>query len=135
MHSAGLAFGIARGANKTCTHRATVEMSPYNGHQIEAFSFFFSIVLVRTILCACLFGVLAAFYKFHCSCKVHVCATLIMGNRFLGVQISIIWVVVAFKTGTLMWQPAQERITDGHLLGIMRKRWKYTTQSDVIIPH
>ena len=89
-------------------------MSPYNGHQIEAVSFFFSILLVRTILCACLFGVLAAFYKLHCSCKVY--ATLIMGNRFLGVQISIIWVVVAFKTVTLLWQPAQERITDGHFI-------------------
>ena len=62
-------------------------------------------------------------------------ATLTMGNRFLGVQISIIWVVFAFKTITLLWLPAQERITEGHLLGIMRKRWKYTTQSDVIIPH
>ena len=30
-----------------------------------------------------------------------------MRNRFLGVQISIIWVVVAVKTVTLLWQPAK----------------------------
>ena len=50
-------------------------------------------------------GVLAAFYKFHWTSKVY--ATLTMGNRFLGVQISIIWVVFAVKTVTLLWQPAK----------------------------
>ena len=30
-----------------------------------------------------------------------------MGNRFLGVQISILWVVFAVKTVTLLWQPAK----------------------------
>ena len=43
--------------------------------------------------------------KFHWTSKLY--ATLIMGNRFLGVQISIIWVVFAIKTVTLLWQPAK----------------------------
>ena len=30
-----------------------------------------------------------------------------MGNRFLEVQISILWVVFAVKTVTLLWQPAK----------------------------
>ena len=51
------------------------------------------------------FSLLAAFYKFHWTSKVY--ATLTMGNRFLGVQISIIWVVFAVKTVTLLWQPAK----------------------------
>ena len=33
-------------------------------------------------------------------------ATLTMRNTFLGVQISIIWVVFTVKTVTLLWQPA-----------------------------
>ena len=32
-----------------------------------------------------------------------------MGNRFLGVQISIIWVVFAVKTVTLLWQQQKLR--------------------------
>ena len=60
-------------------------------YQIEALSFFFSSLLVRTIILKKIipvFGVLAAFYKFHWTSKLY--AALIMGNRFLGVQISII---------------------------------------------
>ena len=37
-----------------------------------------------------------------------------MRIRFLGVQISLIWVVFAVKTGTLLWQPV--------------KRWDITTE-------
>ena len=49
--------------------------------------------------------VLAEFYKFHWTSKI--CATLTMRNRFLGVQISLIWVVFAVKTDTLLWQPVK----------------------------
>ena len=62
----------------------------YNAHQVEALSFFFSDLLKKFYL---FFGILAAFYKFHWSSKLY--ATLIMGYRFLGVQISI-------KTVTLL---------------------------------
>ena len=71
-------------------------------------TFILSILLLTTIilkkfyLC---FGVLAAFYTFHWTSKVY--ATLTMKNRFLGVQISIIWVVFAVKIVTLLWQPAK----------------------------
>ena len=66
------------------------------------------------------FGVLATF---HWTSKLY--ATLIMGNRFLGVQISIIWVVFAVKTVTLLWQPAKaqgiarECHSSSHLLLIL----------------
>ena len=78
------------------------------------------------------FGVLAAFYKFHWTSKFYAaliyillpdtflhhkcihCVCLLfrhgvhdMGNRFLGVQISIISVVFAVKTVTILWQPAK----------------------------
>ena len=53
------------------------------------------------------FGVLAAFYKFHCS------STGLYQNHHTTVATSS---------------------RANHRLGIMRKRWKYTTQSDVIIP-
>jgi len=33
-----------------------------------------------------------------------------MKNRFLGVQILLIWVVFAIKTVTLLWQPVKARI-------------------------
>ena len=49
--------------------------------------------------------VLADFYKFHWTSEVY--ATLDMKNRFLGVQISLIWVVFAVKTVTLLWQPVK----------------------------
>ena len=32
-------------------------------------------------------------------------ATLTIRNRFLGVQIPLVWVVFAIKTVTLLWQP------------------------------
>ena len=51
------------------------------------------------------FSLLADFYKFRWTSEVY--ATLTMGNRFLGMQISIVWVVFAFKTVTLMWQAAK----------------------------
>ena len=94
---------------KTRTHSQNFGQQPYNAHQIEVFSFFLSILLVTTIFfflnSTFYFGVLAAFYKFHWTSNVY--ATLTMGNRFLGVQISIIWVVFAGKTVTLLWQPAK----------------------------
>ena len=49
--------------------------------------------------------VLADFCKFHWTSNVY--ATLTMRNRFLGVQISSIWVVFAIKTVTLLWQPVK----------------------------
>ena len=84
-----------------CVLQKTVHPVEIYVHQIEALSFFFSILLVRTIILKIFylfFGVLAAFYKFHWISKAY--ATLTMGNRFLGVQISIIWVVFAVKSHT-----------------------------------
>ena len=68
----------------------------------------FSILLVRIFLLKKIYlysRVLADFYKFHWTSKVY--ATLTMRNRFLGVQISLIWVVFAVKTVTLLWQPVK----------------------------
>ena len=54
------------------------------------------------------FGILATFfYKFHWTSKVY--ATLIMGNRILGVQTSIKWILFAVKTVILLWQTAKAR--------------------------
>ena len=67
---------------------------------------FFSILLVRTVIFFTFCGILATFfYKFHWTSKVY--ATLIMGNRILGVQTSIKWVVFAVKTVVLLWQTAK----------------------------
>ena len=90
-------------------HPVEISASSLTTHiKLKHFRSFFSILLVRTIILKVFylfFGVLAAFYKFHW--KVY--ATLTMRNGFLGVQISIIWVVFAVRTVTLLWQPAKTR--------------------------
>ena len=45
------------------------------------------------------------FYKISLDLKVY--ATFTMRNRFLGVQISLTWVVFAVKTVILLWQPVK----------------------------
>ena len=61
-----------------------------------------------------------SFYKFYWTSKLY--ATLIMGNRFLRVLISIIWVVFTVKTVTLLWQPAnaQDIARECHSSGFMQ---------------
>ena len=67
-----------------------------------------SVLVVRTILLKTFYQyshVLADFHKFHWTSEVY--ATLTMRNRFLGVQMSLLWVVFAIKIVTLLWQPAK----------------------------
>ena len=67
-------------------HDQNLGQQPYNAYQIEALSFIFSVLLVRTFplkyfyLYSC---VLADFYKFHWTSMVY--ATLTMRNRFIRV--------------------------------------------------
>ena len=65
-----------------------------SAYHIEALSFIFSVLLVRRFIfkkISLYSRVLADFYKFHWTFKIN--ATLTIGNRFLEVQISLIWVV------------------------------------------